>query len=106
MSAEARKKVLALIDQSQDKSIKFLQQMIAIPSVTGDEGKIQAFLNDYLNKLGLEVDMWESNWEELKKHPGYIPVERGYEGRPNIVAIWKGAGGGRSILLNGHTDVI
>lgn len=106
MSADARKKVLALIDQSQDKSIKFLQQMIAIPSVTGDEGKIQAFLNDYMTKLGLAVDMWESKWEELKKHPGYIPVDRGYEGRPNIVATWKGTGGGRSILLNGHTDVI
>ena len=46
------------------------------------------------------------SWEELKKHPGYIPVERGYEGRPNIVATWKGSGGGRSLLLNGHTDVI
>jgi acetylornithine deacetylase len=106
MSAEARQKILATIDQNKDKSISFLQQMIAIPSVTGDEGKIQAFLDDYLKKIGLNVDMWESNWEELKKHPGYIPVERGYEGRPNIVATWKGTSGGRSILLNGHTDVI
>jgi acetylornithine deacetylase len=106
MSDSARQKVIAKIDESHDKSIKFLQQMIAIPSVTGDEGKIQAFLSDYMTKLGLKVDMWESKWEELKKHPGYIPVDRGYEGRPNIVATWKGAGGGRSILLNGHTDVI
>ncbi len=50
--------------------------------------------------------MWESDWEKLKKHPGYIPVDRGYEGRPNIVATWKGTGGGRSLLFNGHTDVI
>ena len=74
MSTNARQKVIAKIDESHDKSIKFLQQMIAIPSVTGDEGKIQAFLSDYLTRLGLKVDMWESNWEELKKHPGYIPV--------------------------------
>jgi acetylornithine deacetylase len=80
--------------------------MVTIPSVTGDEGKIQAFLADYLKKIGLEVDMWESDWEALKKHPGYIPVERGYEGRPNIVAKFKGTGGGKSLLLNGHTDVI
>jgi acetylornithine deacetylase len=33
-------------------------------------------------------------------------VDRGYEGRPNIVATLKGSGGGRSLLLNGHTDVI
>jgi acetylornithine deacetylase len=106
MSADARKQILAKVDENRDGAIKFLQQMIAIPSVTGDEGKIQDFLNAYLTRLGLKVDMWESNWEELKKHPGYIPVERGYEGRPNIVATWKGAGGGKSILLNGHTDVI
>ena len=85
---------------------KFLQQMVSIPSVTGDEGKIQKFLAEYLGKMGLEVDMWESDWEQLKKHPGYIPVDRGYEGRPNIVATWKGTGGGRSLMFNGHTDVI
>jgi len=103
---EARQKILDVIDANRDKAIKFLQTMVAIPSVTGDEGKIQAFLADYMQKIGLEVDMWESRWDELKKHPGYIPVDRGYEGRPNIVATWKGIGGGRSLLLNGHTDVI
>jgi acetylornithine deacetylase len=100
------KKILDTVDANKDKAIKFLQDIVAIPSVTGDEGKIQVFLNAYLKKTGLDVDMWESNWEELKKHPGYIPVAQGYEGRPNIVATWKGKGGGRSLLLNGHTDVI
>jgi acetylornithine deacetylase len=103
---EARNRILNTVDAGRDKAIKFLQDMVAIPSVTGDEGRIQTFIFDYLKKLGLEVDMWESDWEALKKHPGYIPVDRGYEGRPNIVATWKGIGGGRSLLLNGHTDVI
>ncbi len=103
---DARKKIMDTVDANQDKAIKFLQDIVAIPSVTGDEGKIQAFLDGYLKKVGLDVDMWESKWDELKKHPGYIPVEIGYEGRPNIVAKWKGTGGGRSLLLNGHTDVI
>jgi acetylornithine deacetylase len=80
--------------------------MVAIPSVTGDEAAIQAFVAEYMQGIGLEVDMWETDWEELKKHPGYRPVDRGYEGRPNIVATAKGTGGGRSLLLNGHTDVI
>ena len=106
MSSDGRGKVLQQIDASRDKSLKFLQQMVSIPSVTGDEGKIQKFLADYLGKMGLEIDMWESDWEQLKKHPGYIPVDRGYEGRPNIVATWKGTGGGRSLMFNGHTDVI
>ncbi|HEY2533160.1 MAG TPA: ArgE/DapE family deacylase [Xanthobacteraceae bacterium] len=106
MRSDSRGKVLHQIDASRDKSLKFLQQMVSIPSVTGDEGKIQKFLADYLGKMGLNVDMWVSDWEQLKKHPGYIPVDRGYDGRPNIVATWKGTGGGRSLLFNGHTDVI
>ena len=103
---DSRQKVLKRIDTNREKSLSFLQKMVTIPSVTGDEGKIQQFLADYLTKMGLEVDMWESDWETLKKHPGYVPVDRGYEGRPNIVATWKGTGGGKSLLFNGHTDVI
>jgi acetylornithine deacetylase len=106
MTKAARADILNVIDQHKDKAIQLLRDMVAIPSVTGDEAAIQRFLNGYLDKIGLEVDMWETDWGELKKHPGYRPVERSYEGRPNIVATWRGNGGGRSLLLNGHTDVI
>jgi acetylornithine deacetylase len=106
MDAGTQQKLITTVDQNRDKSIEFLRQMVAIPSVTGDEAAVQNFLAKHLAAMGLKVDMWETDWEELKKHPGYRPVDRGYEGRPNIVAIFKGEGGGRSLLLNGHTDVI
>src|SRR5215813_10212014 len=106
MSASIGQTLVQKIDDSREKAVAFLQQMIAIPSVTGDEAKIQKFLADYMTKIGLDVDVWETDWGELKKHPAYRPVDRGYEGRPNIVATLKGSGGGRSLLLNGHTDVI
>lgn len=106
MSDPNRQKIVERIEASRDEAIKLLRDMVAIPSVTGDEAAIQRFMHDYLTETGLDVDMWETNWEELKKHPGYRPVARGYEGRPNIVATLKGTGGGRSLLLNGHTDVI
>jgi acetylornithine deacetylase len=106
MPSEIRQKVLAQIEADTGKAIQFLQQMVTIPSVTGDEAAIQRFLADYLTKMGLTVDSWETDWEKLKQHPGYTPVDRGYENRPNIVATWKGAGGGKSLLLNGHSDVI
>jgi len=106
MTDPNRKKIIDKVDASRDQAIKFLQDMVAIPSVTGDEAAIQRHMSTELKKIGLEVDMWDTDWEELKKHPGYRPVDRGYEGRPNIVATLKGTGGGRSLLLNGHTDVI
>ncbi len=106
MSDPNRKKIIDKIDASKDEAIDLLRKMVAIPSVTGDEAAIQEFVSSYMKKVGLEVDMWDTDWEELKKHPGYRPVDRGYEGRPNIVGTLKGTGGGRSLLLNGHTDVI
>ncbi len=99
MTDPNRKKIIDKIDASKDQAIKFLQDMIAIPSVTGDEAAIQKFVAGYMGAIGLNVDMWETDWEALKKHPGYRPVDRGYVGRPNIVATLKGAGGGRSLLI-------
>jgi acetylornithine deacetylase len=99
-------KLLQTIEQNRDKAIELLRKMISIPSVTGEEAAIQKYLAGYLENLSLEVDMWETDWDELRKHPGYRPVQRGYKGRPNLVATLKGVGGGRSLLLNGHTDVI
>lgn len=106
MSTVSRQDILSVIDANRDQAVAFLQKMVSIPSVTGDEAAIQDYLSKYMAGIGLDVDMWETDWEELKKHPGYRPVDRGYENRPNIVATWKGQGGGRSLLLNGHTDVI
>ncbi len=106
MSTDHRQAIIDKVDENRDSAIEFLRQMISIPSVTGDEAAVQDFVADHMRKIGLDVDMWETDWEELKKHPGYRPVARGYENRPNIVATYKGSGGGRSLLLNGHTDVI
>jgi acetylornithine deacetylase len=106
MTDANRAKILAEIDANKEGALAFLQRMVSIPSVTGDEAAIQTFVSDHMKSIGLSVDMWETNWEELKKHPGYRPVDRGYEARPNIVGTLKGVGGGRSLILNGHTDVI
>src|SRR5258708_40104372 len=75
-----------------------------VTSVTGDEARIQHYLQDVRYGMCLIVDMWEVAWSKLQRDPGYRPVDRGYEGRPIIVA--RLAGSGRSLLLNGHTDVI
>ena len=106
MDQSQRQKLLDLIDSKRDHAVDFLQTLIRFPSVTGDEGPIQAHLKDYLEGMNLEIDMWDMDAEEIQKHPAAAVVTESYEGRPNIVATRKGTGGGRSLLLNGHTDVI
>ena len=98
--------VLKLIEKRRDEIIIFLRDLISFPSVTGDELEIQKFIARKLKSMGLAVDIWEPDHEELKKHPAYVPVERGYTNRPNVVGIYKGTGSGKSLLFNGHVDVI
>ncbi|RLE00871.1 MAG: peptidase M20 [Bacteroidetes bacterium] len=78
-----------------------LENMIRIPSInpsslnlglshqgTG-EAKLATYIAAYMEKLGIEVQ-----------------YERLDENRANVIGIWKGTGGGRSIMLNGHMDTV
>ncbi|MGN1030253.1 MAG: ArgE/DapE family deacylase [Butyricicoccaceae bacterium] len=94
------------MQEHRDESISFLQSIIRIPSVTGDEGSIQAYIAQYLEQLGLSVDSFIPDLEELKRHPAYVEPMQPYENRPDVVGVYKGQGGGRSLLFNGHIDVI
>lgn len=94
------------IDDHREQMVSFLQDIVRIPSVTGDEAEIQAFIADYLQKMGCDVDMFVPSVDELKTHPAFVPVDASYDDRPNVVATIVGSGGGRSLLFNGHVDVI
>ncbi len=101
-----KERVDAWIEQNQAVVISFLRDLLQIPSVTGDEGPIQQFMAGQFKQMGLDVDVFEPDLAGLRKHPAFVAVSRGYEGRPNVVGVLKGSGGGRSLLFNGHVDVI
>jgi len=100
------RRIIESIDRKKDNIIKFLRELISFPSVTGSELKIQQFIVKKLKEMDLKIDMWEPVHSELKKHPAYIPVKNEYTNRPNLVGIYKGSGNGKSLLFNGHVDVI
>ena len=105
--SDPRKTVLSQIDSSGSEIVSFLRELISYRSVTGEEKDIQSFISRWLKeRLNVNVDVWEPSLDELKRHPGYVPVDRDYKDRPNVVGVYKGQGSGRSLLLNGHVDVI
>ena len=103
---ELKNQLAEWMNRERDQIIEFLRDLIKFPSVTGEEGEIQQFISQKLEKMGLIVDLWEPDLEALKSHPAYVDVARDYQGRPNAVGILRGSGGGRSLLFNGHVDVI
>lgn len=106
MTVDVKGRVLKNIERDREEIVRFLQKLISIPSVTGNEKDIQEFIARKLDTMGLSLDVWEPDINELKMHSGYVPVASDYRNRPNVVGIQKGKGDGNSMLLNGHVDVI
>jgi acetylornithine deacetylase len=100
------RKVIEAIDQQQDEILHYASKLIQIPSLTGEEGLAQQFIRDTLTDLGCEVDVWEPDLDELRQHAEFQQVPDNYTGRPNVVGILRGTGAGKSMILNGHIDVV
>jgi acetylornithine deacetylase len=98
------------VEAKRDEIIAFLQQLVRIPSVThppgGDEGPVQAYVADKYKQMGLIVDVFEpTEVAGVQEHEGWWPG-LDYTNRPNVVGIWKGSGTGKTLILNGHADVV
>lgn len=79
-----------------DDPVELLKQLVAIDSVNPDlvpggagEARIADFCSVWLAARGFEV-------HRLEARPG----------RPSIVGIARGTGGGRSLMFNGHLDTV
>jgi acetylornithine deacetylase len=89
-----------------DDAISLLKELVQIPSITGDELAVQQKLSTLLSNLKLEVDQWCPTYAELASHPAFSDDGLPIGSRPVLVAKWKGRGKGRSLILNGHVDVV
>jgi acetylornithine deacetylase len=70
------------------------------------EAELQGALAERLRAAGAEVDLWEPAREDVAGHPLAPEGGIGFEGRPQLAARLRGSGGGGSLLLNGHIDVV
>jgi acetylornithine deacetylase len=79
-----------------EQTTRYLQEMVRIDSVNpglveGAKGEsdVAVWLVDACRALGLTVHLQQTA-----------------PGRPNVIARWTGIGGGKSLLLTGHTDIV
>lgn len=103
MSVEAEKKALTQVDP---KSLtERLQNLVRYPSVTGEETEAQHAMAEWLREIGLQVDEWMVEPGILRRDPRF-PGARSLNSRQDVVGILEGMGGGRTLVLNGHMDVV
>ncbi|WP_286228909.1 peptidase [Neobacillus mesonae] len=99
-------KIRTWLKENRARGIKLLQKTVQEDSTRGNESSTQAVIIEKCRQLGLKLDIWEIGGEKLKDHPAYFCDRHSFEGNPNLVAVLKGTGGGKSLILNGHIDVV
>lgn len=100
------KELFDTIERNRDDLIQIISELIKIPSVVGKEGNAQAHIRASYADLGLSVESFDAVKEEIETHPAYIRAPYEYENRPNIIGTLAGDDEARSIILNGHVDVV
>jgi len=69
------------------------------------EAELQSFVSERLAATGAEVDQWEPDPADFVDHP-MMPRWHHWRNRPLTVGTLRGTGGGRSLVINGHIDVV
>lgn len=89
------------------ETVRLLQGLVRVPSVSGEEGAVQEVVEDALLGCGLAVERCEATAELVAPYAEHVGEETRFEGRPNIIGVRAGGGGGgRSLLLNAHVDTV
>ncbi|XJZ25854.1 peptidase [Bacillota bacterium Lsc_1132] len=106
MEIEREMRIKEWLKENRARGARLLQILVQEDSTRGHESGAQAIIIEKCRQLGLDLDIWEIDGAELSKHPAYFCDRKDFAGNPNLVAVLKGTGGGKSIILNGHIDVV
>nr|WP_321463611.1 ArgE/DapE family deacylase [uncultured Cohaesibacter sp.] len=107
MDKDIADKILSAVDANFDKQTAFLSELVSHPSTRGQEQAAQGFMAKALLARGMLVDRWQINLDDIRHLPGFSPVIGSYDDAVNVVGTHKSrTSTGRSLILNGHIDVV
>jgi acetylornithine deacetylase len=99
--------LLAAIDRNFDDQVAFLARMVQFRSLRGQEAPQQQWLAQQFAKRGYEVDTFSLADVNLYSHPKAAPMDGiDLAGSQQVVATYDRKGKGRSLILQGHIDVV
>jgi acetylornithine deacetylase len=101
-------RVLDAVDDSAPDLVTFLADLVQMPSVGGTdvENSAQQSLAGVFERLGLDVDHWLLPISKLMAEPDFPGMEVTRDEASGLVGRLRGRGTGRSLMLNGHVDVV
>ena len=96
----------AAVADREDELVALAQALVRRPSLPGEEAAAQDVVRAALGGLGLEVTTLPCRFDDLRDHPAFTDDGFSPDGRFDVIGRWRGTGGGRSLVLNGHIDVV
>jgi acetylornithine deacetylase len=106
MEEKIKAQIGTAVDGLRDEMIDTLAELVRIPSVVGNEGPAQDFMQRQYEGLGLDVITFEADKNKVGQHSAYVESGLSFEGRPNVIGVLKGDPAKKSMILNGHVDVV
>jgi acetylornithine deacetylase/succinyl-diaminopimelate desuccinylase-like protein len=76
-----------MVSVDRDRLVETASRLVGVPSFTGDEEAAARLMVELYESIGLQVQ-----WQQVE------------DGRANALGVWPGAGGGKSLMFNGHLD--
>ena len=101
LSSEERRAAEAV---NAERLFALLADLIAIESVANRETPAQRRVAAEMRAIGLDTDVWEIDFEQLRRHPAYTADVERREGLGVVGTM--GRGESRTLILNGHIDVV
>jgi acetylornithine deacetylase len=99
--------IIAAVDAGFDEQIEFTRELVRHPSLRGREHTAQEMVHGALRERSYAVERWAIDVDEIRHHPGFSPVAADYQNAINVVATHRPPETlGRSLILNGHIDVV
>jgi acetylornithine deacetylase len=110
--SELEQAIVAEIGDRRDEIVGLASDLIRFDTTARTPGEppreeepLQRLLAARLAAAGAGIDLFEPDPAALAGKP-LVPPGLEFRGRPQLVARFAGRGGGRSLLLNGHIDVV
>jgi len=104
-AAEARGALFEAIDHRADELAEVVAELVRRPSELGHEALVQDYVASHLRGSHAAVEVWDIH-ESVLQEPNAGNSGVPFTGRPNVTGKIPGMGGGRSLILNGHVDVV
>jgi acetylornithine deacetylase len=100
--------ILAAVAAEQPAMVDLLAELVQAPTLLGHEACGQAIMRRAFADLGLEPFEVPLDPAALDRHVAGAPFSWDVTGKANVLATWEPAGtaDGRSLILNGHIDVV